>query len=51
MVGPRVVLLAKEGVAPSWQSSSGWMPESIGGLSIGVGRSHPVTIPKASVKR
>ena len=30
MIGPTVTLLAKESVAPSQQSSAGWMPESIG---------------------
>ena len=50
MIGPGVVLLAKESVAPSQRSSAGWMPESIGRLSIGVGRRHPVTMRKASYR-
>ena len=50
MVGPRVPLLAKESVASSRRNSAGWMPESIGRLSIGVGRRHPVTMRKASYR-
>ena len=50
MVGSRVALLAKESVAASQQSSVGWMPESIGRMSIGVGRRHTVTMRKASYR-
>ena len=50
MVRPRVALLAKESVAASQQSSVGWTPESIGRLSTGVGRRHPVTMRKASYR-
>ena len=51
MVGLRVALLAKESVAASQQSSAGWMPESTGRLSIGVGCKHSVTICKASYRK
>ena len=37
-------------VTPSWQSSAGWMPKSMGKQSIGVGCKHPVTMCKASFK-
>ena len=49
MVGPRVALLAKESVAPSRRSSAGCMLESIGRLSIGVRRRHPVTNEQSTV--
>ena len=42
--------LAKESVAPSWQISAGWIPESMDRWSVGVGRRHPVTMRKASCK-
>ena len=48
MFESRVALLAKKSVAASQRSSAGWMPESIGRLSIGVERKHPVTMRKAS---
>ena len=48
MFESRVALLAKKSVAASQRSSTGWMPESIGRLSIGVERRHPVTMRKAS---
>ena len=41
----------KESVAPIWRSSSGWMPESTGRWSVGVGRRHPMTMCKASFKK
>ena len=42
--------LAKESVV-SWQrSSAGWMPERTGKLSVGVGRRHPPTMRKASLR-
>ena len=39
----------RDSVAPLRRSSAGWMPTRIGRLSAGVGRSHPVTIRKASL--
>jgi len=39
----------RDSVAPLRRSSTGWMPVSIGRLSAGVGRRHPVTIRKASL--
>ena len=41
---------AKESVTLSRQSSAGWIPESTGRWSVGVGRRHPVTMHKASFK-
>ena len=41
---------ARDSVAPLRRSSAGWMPATIGRLSTGVGRRHPVTeIRKASL--
>ena len=37
----------KDRVACSRRNSAGWMPASMGRLSVGVGRKHPVTIRKA----
>ena len=37
--------LTKENVAPTIQSSAGWMPKSMG-RSVGVGQRHPVTMPR-----
>ena len=48
--GSRVAPLANEIVAHSHRSSAGWMPESMGRWSVGVGRRHPVTIRKASFR-
>ena len=48
--GSKELQLAKESVAPWRQSSAGWMPERTGRLSVGVGRSHPVTMRKASLR-
>ena len=41
---------AKESVASSRRSSTGWMPESMGKWSVGMKRRHPVTMCKASFK-
>jgi len=41
---------ARDSVAPLRRSSAGWMPARIGRLSADVGRMHPVTIRKASLK-
>ena len=38
-------------IVSSWRSSSGQMIESMGMCSVGVGRWHPVTMPKVSFKR
>ena len=46
--GSKELRLAKESVAPSRQSSAGWMLERTGRLSVGVGRRHLVTMCKAS---
>ena len=48
--GSKELRLAKESVASRWRSSAGWMPERTGRLSVGVGRRHPVTMRKASLK-
>ena len=37
-------------VAPSRRSSAGWILESMGKWSVGVGRKHPVTMSKASFR-
>jgi len=42
---------AGDSVAPVRRSSAGWMPTRVGRLSDGVGRRHPVTIRKASIRR
>ena len=42
---------ARDSVAPLGRSSAGWMPARIGRLSAGVGRRHPITIRKASLRR
>ena len=42
--------LTKESVAPWRRSSSGWMRVRTGRLSVGVGRKHPVTMRKASLR-
>ena len=42
--------IAKESVASWRQSSAGWMPERTGRLSVEVGRRHPVTVRKASLR-
>ena len=41
---------AKESIASIRRSSTGWMAESIGRWSVGVGRRHPVTMRKALFK-
>jgi len=41
----------RDSVAPLRRSSAGWMPARVGRLSAGVGRRHPVTIRKASMRR
>ena len=48
--GSKELRLAKESVAPWRRSSAGWMPERTERLSVGVGRRHPVTMRKASLK-
>ena len=48
--GSKKLRLAKESVAPWQRSSAGWMPERTGRLSVGVGRRHPVTMRKASLR-
>ena len=48
--GSRDPRWAKMSVALSRRSSAGWMPESTGRWSVGVGRRHPVTMRKASFK-
>ena len=40
---------ARDGVAPLQRSSAGWMPASIGRLSVGIGRSHPVKVRRVSL--
>ena len=49
-LGSRDPRWPKESVAPIRRSSAGWMPESTGKWSVGVGRRHPVTMLKASFK-
>jgi len=39
----------RDSVPPLRRTSAGWIPASIGRLSAGVGRRHPVTIRKASL--
>ena len=41
----------RDSVAPLRRSSAGWMPARVGRLSAGVGRTHPVTIRKASMRQ
>ena len=48
--GFKELQLAKWSVAPWRRSSVGWMPEETGRLSVGVGRRHPVTMRKASLR-
>ena len=48
--GSKKLRLAKENVAPWRRSSAGWMPERSGRLSVRVGRRHPVTMHKASLR-
>ena len=48
--GSKELRLAKESVAPWQQSSGGWMPEKTRRLFIGVGRRHPVTMCKVSLR-
>ena len=49
--GSKELRLAKESVAPWRRSSAGWMPERTGRLSVGVGRRHPVTMPRGDDAR
>ena len=42
--------LTKDSVATWRRSSAGWMPERTGRLSVGVGRRHPVTMRKRSLR-
>ena len=37
---------ARDSVGPLRRSSAGWMPARLGRLSVGVGRSHPVTFAR-----
>ena len=48
--GSKHLRLAKESVAPWERSSAGRMAEITRGLSVGVGRRHPVTMRKASLR-
>ena len=48
--GSKELRLAKESVAPWRRSEAGWMIERTGKLSVGVGRRHPVTMRKASLR-
>ena len=48
--GSKELRLAKESVAPWRRSSADWMPERTRRLSVGVGRRHPVTMRKASLR-
>ena len=48
--GSKELRLAKESVISWRRSSAGWMPERTGRLSVGVGRNHPVTMRKASLR-
>ena len=48
--GPEIHAKPKKSVAPSQQSSAGWMLESMGKWSVGVGRKHPVTMRKVLFK-
>ena len=41
---------ARESVAPYWWSSAGWIPARTGKYSVGIGRKHPVTMRKASLR-
>ena len=49
-LGSSIARFAKESVAPNWRSSAGWIPARIGKSSVGVGRKHPVTMHKASLR-
>ena len=40
----------KESADPNRRSSAGWMPARTGKSSVGVGRQHPVTMRKASLR-
>ena len=48
--GSKELQLAKKSEAPWRPSSAGWMPEKTSRLSVGVGRRHPVTMRKASLR-
>ena len=48
--GSKKLGLAKENAAPWRRSSAGWMSERTGKLSVGVGRRHPLTMRKASLR-
>ena len=48
--GSKELRLAKESYAPWRRSSAGWMPERTGRLFVEVGRRHPVTMRKASLR-
>ena len=48
--GSWIAQLAKESVAPNRRSSAGWMPARTGKSSVGVGRKHPLTMHKASLR-
>ena len=48
--GSKELRLAKESVASWRRSSAGWMPGKTERSFVGVGRKHPVTMHKASLK-
>ena len=50
MVGVQGATLGQEECAPKRRSSAGWMPRRIARRFVGVGRRHPVTKHKASLK-
>ena len=45
-----IAQFAKESVAPNRRSSAGWMPVRTDKSSVGVGRKHPMTMRKASLR-
>ena len=49
-LGSKKLGLAEESVAPWRRSSAGWMPVRTGRLFVVVGRRHPVTMCKASLR-
>ena len=48
--GSWIARFAEESVAPNWRTSTGWMSARTGKSSVGVGRKHPVTMLKGSLR-
>ena len=48
--GSWIARFVKKSVAPNRRSSADWIPARTGKFSVGVGRQHPVTMRKASLR-